>query len=35
MNREYKTKRIIKKHLRTVKTHEKSTRDKISQVESS
>ena len=35
MNREHRTKRIIKKYLRTDKTHKRNTRDKIDQVRSS
>ena len=35
MSREHRTKRIIKKHLRTNKAHERDTREKIDQVKSS
>ena len=35
MSREHRTKRIIKKHLRTDETHERNTREKIDQVKSS
>ena len=35
MSKEHRTKRIIKKYLRTDEIHEKNTRDKIDQVKSS
>ena len=35
MSREHRTKRIIKKHLRTDEAHEKDTREEIDQVRSS
>ena len=35
MNRRHRTKRIIKKYLRTDETHKRNTRDKIDQVRSS
>ena len=35
MNREHKTKRIIKKYLRTDETHERNIRDKVDQFKNS